>query len=68
MSDTALKAIKNAWDQWHIDIKYTVTDFSFKEWCKHECGFEYRHFNSGDAVITTVLDQKKYAWFLLRWS
>ena len=68
MSDTALKAITNAWNQWHSDIKHNVTDFGFRDWCKREHGFEYRHFNSGHDVVTTVLDEKKYAWFLLRWS
>lgn len=67
MNDQALTAIQHAWAEWPV-IKHTVVDFGFKDWCKRVHGFEYRHFNSGQAVITTVLDEKKYAWFLLRWS
>jgi hypothetical protein len=65
--DQALTAIQNAWSQWP-EIKDTVTDFGFGEWCKHVHGFEYRYHNSGQRVITTVLDEQKYAWFLLKWA
>ena len=65
--DQALTAIQNAWAQWHIDIKHNVTDFGFKDWCKREHGFEYQQ-NSDRSVATTVLDEQKYAWFLLKWA
>jgi hypothetical protein len=65
--DQASAAIKNAWAQWLSDIKHNVTDFGFKDWCKHEHGFEY-HLNNDRSATTTVLDEQKYAWFLLKWA
>jgi hypothetical protein len=64
--DQALTAIQNAWSQWP-EIKDTVTDFGFKDWCKREHGFEY-HQNNDRSVTTTVLNEQKYAWFLLKWA
>ena len=65
MSDQTYKAIQNAWDKWPV-IKDTVIDYGFKDWCRRVNGFEYQV--SGDDVSTKILDEKKYAWFLLRWS
>jgi hypothetical protein len=72
MNDAASKAIINAHRQWlkDNDIR-VVTDpivYKFKDWCKREHGFEYQHLSGGWEVSTTVLDKKKYAWFLLKWS
>ena len=71
MSNPALKALTNAHRQWlkDNDIR-VVTDpivYKFKDWCKREHGFEYQ-YDGGWELSTTVLDEKKYAWFLLRWA
>jgi uncharacterized protein YecT (DUF1311 family) len=65
--DQALTAIQNAWAAWRDDIKHDVTDFGFRDWCKRVHGFEYRQ-TSDRGVATTVLDEQKYAWFLLKWA
>lgn len=65
--DQALTAIQNAWTAWRNDIKHDVTDFGFRDWCKRVHGFEYRQ-TSDRGVATTVLDEQKYAWFLLKWA
>ena len=73
MSGIAKRAITSANRQWRKDnnigpLGTGPAVAKFREWCKNEHGFEYKHYNSGFSVSTTVLDEKKYAWFLLRWS
>jgi hypothetical protein len=66
--DQFTKALNNAWAQWP-EIKHTVTDFGFKDWCKREHGFEYhRYFGGQQASVTKIHDEQKYAWFLLKWA
>lgn len=60
-------ALNNAWAQWPY-IKHTVTDFSFKDWCKRVHGFEYMRNVSDATAKAKVHDDKKYVWFLLQWS
>lgn len=59
-------AVVNAWIKWP-EIKDTVSDFGFGDWCKRTGGFIYERI-SDSGVIVTVLDEQKYAWFLLRWA
>jgi hypothetical protein len=72
MSDIASQAILNANRQWCKDNNTGImTDpiiYNFKDWCKREHGFEYQYLPGGWLVSTNVLDKKKYAWFLLKWS
>lgn len=66
--DQFSKALNNAWAKWP-EIKDTVTDFGFKDWCKRVHGFEYqRYYSNHGAYVTTIHDEQKYAWFLLKWA
>lgn len=67
-NDQVTVAIRNSWAKWP-EIKDTVADFGYNDWVKREGGFEFRrHYSGSKAVVTEIHNEKKYAWFLLRWS
>lgn len=50
------------WQEWP-KIKDTVPDFGFREWIKRNYGYEYSKV--GFEFSYTVVDEKKFAWFIL---
>ncbi len=64
-------AVKRAWEKWP-SIKDTVPDYGFSDWCKRVGGFAYTARVDDSyrrvAVLTEILDEAKYAWFMLKWS
>lgn len=67
--DQFTRALVNAWGEWP-EIKHTVVDYGFGDWCKRVNGFEFTRDRStrGNAVLTKVCDEKKFVWFLLKWA
>ena len=64
MTDTQFAtAVNRAWCAWG-EIKDTVPDFGFREWCKRVGGFEY----GAGPTVTVLHDEAKYMWFLLKWA
>ena len=68
MNDLLLTRIQHEiareWKRWP-ESKNEVRYFGFKEYIKGECGLDYHHGTNGNLAFT-VVNEKKFSWFLLR--
>ena len=60
-------AVNTAWNQW-TEIKDTVTDFGFREWCERVGGFTHGCGHFEKEISYTVVDDAKFMWFMLKWA
>jgi hypothetical protein len=59
--------IINAWHHWE-EHKEEIPYYGFRQWLRTVYGFEYDGTNNRDDIVVKVLNEKKYMWFLLKWS
>lgn len=66
--DQLTRALNNAWEAWYANQIGWVDHPSFEGWVRREGGFEFDSYDEEHSEVTTVHDEQKYAWFLLKWG